>query len=397
MTGTTNHRVILLTPPGAGAIGVVRVVGPDAVSLVNQVFRPRGTRTFSRNDGGRLRYGRFVDGEETVDDVIVSVALASDPVTVDICAHGGIRIMERILQTLEGLGAELSETDADRGSVWPAENAVEREALEAISRAKTIRAVRFFSWQRDHLPGHLAKIASMCESDPGQARTALEQVIDGFSAARTLLDGATVVLIGPPNSGKSTLFNRLVGRSAALVSHVAGTTRDWVAQWVDLDGVPVQLVDTAGLRPSAEAIERDAAAASRNIIESADVRVVVLDGSEELSSDITSSTELSSPDAATVIAASKADLRHAWALSEIAASHSTKDVAALRVSALAETGLDQLGARILTALGMEPVASPGHALFTARQIDIGREILAVDGEDMKLTTDKLHHNLLSRA
>src|SRR3990172_502709 len=101
MTSGGGHRVVVLTPPGAGAIGVVRVVGPDAVSLVNQAFRPVLGGGLSATHGDRLRYGHFVDGEETIDDVIVSFTSVQGQLAIDISAHGGVRVIERILQTLE--------------------------------------------------------------------------------------------------------------------------------------------------------------------------------------------------------------------------------------------------------------------------------------------------------
>ena len=403
MTTEGGHRVVVLTPPGAGAIGVVRVVGPDAVSLVNQAFRPASGGGLSAAQGDRLRYGHFVDGEETIDDVIVSVTtLGSHEATkprshvgtgrsvVDISAHGGVRVIERILQTLERLGASVGEPGDAVGLAWPTGSQIEHEAIEALTRAKTERAVRFLAWQRENLPAELEAIALLCRSDPAVARQRLTAIADGYAVARTLMEGVTVALVGPPNSGKSTLFNRLIGRPVTVVSPQPGTTRDWVAEPVEMDGVPVTLVDTAGRRESDDPLEQQAVEVSRRITERAEVRLLLLDGSQPLSSSGKKLLEASRhwTDCLTVI--NKADAGNARPAPNVGGHNNVS------ISALTGTGCDKLLSAILAVLGYRGCVESIPCLFTARQAEAAADVLSVLPRDPMAAEQRLERCLIGR-
>jgi len=427
MISKLRHRAVVLTPPGAGAIGVVRVAGPDAVSLVNQAFFPVSGGTLSAAHGDRLRYGHFVDGTEMIDDVIVSVTTlgcheatkqfgpdltaegprsyeGSAPLAVDISAHGGVRVIERILQTLERLGASVGESGEAVALAWPTGSMIEHEAVEALTRAKTQRAVRFLAWQRENLPAELEAVALLCRSEPVEARRRLTAIADGYPVARTLIDGATVALVGPPNSGKSTLFNRLIGRSATVVSPQPGTTRDWVAEPVDIDGVPVTLVDTAGQREADDPLEQQAVEAGRRLVERAQVRLLVIDGSQPLSS---SGKELLAasrtwPGCLTVI--NKIDAGSLWnwksnlqsdsdspPLKRWGAQHKT-----VSISALTGAGCDELTSGILGVLGYRGWVESVPCLFTARQAEAAAEVLSVLAREPLAAQQRLQQCLIGR-
>ena len=403
MTTEGGHRVVVLTPPGAGAIGVVRVVGPDAVSLVNQAFRPASGGGLSAAQGDRLRYGHFVDGEETIDDVIVCVTtLGSHEATkprshvgtgrsvVDISAHGGVRVIERILQTLERLGASVGEPGDAVGLAWPTGSQIEHEAIEALTRAKTERAVRFLAWQRENLPAELEAIALLCRSDPAAARQRLTAIAEGYPVARTLMEGVTVALVGPPNSGKSTLFNRLIGRPVTVVSPQPGTTRDWVAEPVEMDGVPVTLVDTAGRRESDDPLEQQAVEVSRRITERAEVRLLLLDGSQPLSSSGKKLLEASRhwTDCLTVI--NKADAGNARPAPNVGGHNNVS------ISALTGTGCDKLLSAILAVLGYRGWVESIPCLFTARQAEAAADVLSVLPRDPMAAEQRLQQCLIGR-
>ncbi len=396
MTASVSHRVVVLTPPGAGAIGVVRLIGPDAISLVNQAFRPAAGAQLSPSEGDRLRYGHFVDGEETLDDVIVSLTTVHGRPAIDIGAHGGVRVIERILQTLERLGAAVCEPAEAVGLAWPTGSLIEREALEAMTRAKTERAVRFLAWQREHLVEALEAVASLCRSDPAEARHRLAAMAEGYSIAQRLIDGVTVALVGPPNSGKSTLFNRLIGRLATVVSPQPGTTRDWVAEPVEMDGVPVTLVDTAGRWDSADALERQAVEAGRRAVERADLRLLLVDGSAPLSQ---AGLELLAASRAwphCLVVLNKADAGSAWESWDVRTKSEELGETPLVISAVTGAGCVELVPAILAMLGYRGWVESVPCLFTPRQAEAAAMVVSALPNDPRAADERLHRDLIGR-
>ncbi|MDO8632153.1 MAG: GTP-binding protein [Phycisphaerales bacterium] len=383
MMPPSSHSAILLTPPGAGAIAVIRVVGVDAPVLVSEIFRGQSATALSGEIGDRLLYGRVVDGDEVIDDVLVSLAKSTSagrPTgsghAVDISCHGGIRVVERILQVLESRGVTIRDDAGTTFSTWPARNLVEREALEAIAAAKTGRAVRFAARLRTHLVPHLDELADRFAADPSAARRELETLVAGFSAARVLLDGVTVALVGPPNSGKSTLFNRLVGRTAAVTSPIPGTTRDWVAESVEIEGVPVTLIDTAGRHRTAESLERLAVECGLSRIQSADVILPVLETSRELGNAEKDVLTAMRTGWFRVIVANKSDLEPVWSKADLQGIQPSIPSELVRVSAITGLGCSDLLQRLLERLGVTGFDDSRVCLFTERQAGIAYRALS---------------------
>lgn len=370
MTPLSANCAYVLTPPGTGAIGVVRVVGPDAESIGRSVFRPAG-----RWVEASLQYGTFIDGDTIVDDVIVSRSLHANPPAIDICAHGGVRVIERILLVLQGLGASLETKPNHAYCPWPTRDAIEREAIQALVKAKTERAVVFLAYQRNELPKAVRRMADLCERNPNEAFHEIEKITNSFSVVRTLLDGATVAIVGATNAGKSTLFNRLVGRQAAVVSEQAGTTRDWVSADIEFDGFPISLIDTAGRRNDADPLEADALAAVQEKIAHATVRLVLVDGTAGLSTDVAQTIRGYQSLGPCIVAATKSDLALAWNLDEFTSSIGVQRGAVVRVSAQDPDGIEDFSQILSSILSTETNFSQAPAAFTIRQMDFFNEAL----------------------
>ncbi len=377
MTAGPVNSSMLITPPGAGAIAVVRVTGPDALQIVDQVFRAGNGLAFSAQPVDRVVYGRFVASGETIDEVLVSRVPESDPPAVDLCAHGGVRIVERVLQALESAGAQMRPGLIENTGVWKAANLIEQEAVDALCQAKTSRAVRFLARQQANLVPALEDIAALFRTDPEQAAAdELRTMLRGVRAARTLIEGATVAIVGPPNSGKSTLFNQLVGKTAALVSPHAGTTRDWVAQPVEMSGVPVVLVDTAGRHQpggvlEAQAIERGLGASAE-----ARVRLIVLDRSQPVDPGVAELTGPRRSGSDCLIVINKGDLKRVWDVSTLPAELAKLSADRIELSALTGAGVDLLVERIVQLLGFEGWVDTQPHLFTIRQHEVVTRLLA---------------------
>lgn len=378
--GSANHSR-LLTPPGTGAIAVIRITGPRAGRIVGRFFQPvnhpgQGSTAEQLDSllaGRRLRYGYLVDANEVIDDVIVARVSAGEVAAYDISAHGGIRVAQRILALFEREGAPLRDEGEALAPIWPQKNLIEQEALEALRTAKTSRCVCFLAWQRRHLASRLQALTSC--GDSATAEQGLQAMFDRYRSARWLIDGATLVIVGPPNSGKSTLFNRLMGRSAAIVSDKAGTTRDWVAEPIELGGVPITLVDTAGRHDTADTLEHDAIARGASIGRRADLRILLFDGSEPLPLamyDTTALLDLKAPD---ILVVNKADLKAAWRVEELSVGVSGGLAAPLAISARTGEGIAALEQRVLGTLGLDNGPDEAPAIFTARQYELAGRML----------------------
>lgn len=356
----------LLTPGGTGAIGVIQVDGPGALQIANHCFQPTHGEPLATTDDGRIRFGQLLDNHKAIDDVLAVVMSQQGQWVVRLSCHGGIRVVERILAVLEKLGAPLDDTAMAIDAAWPADNELHRELIDALCHVRTERAARFYSWQMTNLGHTLVDLAARCEADPEAVAQALSGMVDRFGAARTLLTGADVAITGPPNVGKSTLFNRLIGRDAALVSPLAGTTRDWLREPLDFNGVPVNLVDTAGLGADGEDADLEAEASGVAAVESANLHLAVRDAcSESIGKLFATLTELPLK-STTVLVINKIDLlspTQRKALQE--ACNQSKQVVAL--SATTGEGLAGLTAAVTQALGVDRLGDQFLAFFTHRQ------------------------------
>ena len=250
------NRVLLLTPPGTGAIAVVRVVGPNVDAFLKQHFSVPARV-------GAATHGRLIDLDQTIDDpLVVRVGEA----IADINLHGGAWLVQRVIDLAAREGFErIHQTIPLPQEGLDAANLIEEEMLAWLPNARTEQAVRLL------LAQPTAWNQLLCSPfDP--------DVIEATLSRRTLhwmLNRPTVAIVGPANVGKSTLANQLFGQSRSITADVPGTTRDWVGEVANLDGLAVMLIDTPGLRETADTIEREAIERSKGAIGGADLIVVV--------------------------------------------------------------------------------------------------------------------------
>lgn len=216
---------------------MIVLCGPEAAGVLERVFVPR----FSPPAEGVLSLGRIVDGEQTIDEGIVSL----DGERIEINIHGGPQVARAVLTLLARQGAAIRPQaggDPALAFAHPSYKnpAIAAEAAEAMLAAATPLAATAVAAQWS---GGLSALAA----DENPSAQALRRAAMALPRMRRLLEGAEVVVAGAPNVGKSTLANALAGRQVAIVSEIAGTTRDWVRNLVDIEGLPVHLTDTAGL------------------------------------------------------------------------------------------------------------------------------------------------------
>jgi small GTP-binding protein len=344
MTATTPNIAMLLTPPGSAAIAVVRIHGSGVPDLLRRHFsRPAVI--------GRCVHGNLTDGPRLIDDAVVVLA---DSETADLNLHGGPWVVRSALELAraegfvirEQMGAPLSADAIDGASE------IEKEVLAYLPLARTELGLRVLLAQQDAWKG--------LKASGGMDRNSIEPIL----ADRTLhhlLHPPTVAIVGAANVGKSTLANQLFARERSITADVPGTTRDWVGEIANVNGLPILLVDTPGLRQTEDAIERTAIERSRDKIETADAIVLVLDASRPLEGE--QSTLLAMyPLAIRVV--NKSDHAGIWDIA---------NVNGLATVATTGEGVEALrGAIVRSLCGTEQIAIDQPRCWTERQVTLLR-------------------------
>ncbi|MBR3794215.1 MAG: tRNA uridine-5-carboxymethylaminomethyl(34) synthesis GTPase MnmE [Alistipes sp.] len=284
-----NDGDIIVAPatPTGGALCLVRLSGEGSIELCDRVFR--GRRRLAEAATATLHYGEIVDGEEVVDDVVVSIFRAPHSYTaeesVEISAHGSRYVVERILALLVRCGARMAEAGeftrraflAGRMDLSQAEAVADVIAADShASHAVAATQMRgAYSQELEALRGQLLHITSLLEleldfseedvefADRGELLSLLAHTLQrvdslaaSFALGNALKEGVTVAIAGRPNVGKSTLLNRLAGEDRAMVSEIAGTTRDTIEATANIGGVVYRFVDTAGLHATDDRLEQ---------------------------------------------------------------------------------------------------------------------------------------------
>ncbi|WP_010625558.1 tRNA uridine-5-carboxymethylaminomethyl(34) synthesis GTPase MnmE [Companilactobacillus versmoldensis] len=302
------------TPPGEGGISIVRVSGDQAVNIVKRVFQGKDLAKVASHT---INYGHIVDPDtkELVDEVIVSVMRAPKTYTredvLEVNTHGGIVPTNKVLQLLIGAGARMAEPGefTKRAFLNGRLDLTQAESVMDLIRAKTDKAMQvavnqldgnlehLISGLRQEILDVLAQVEvniDYPEYDTEQMTTkmllekaqtvgkSIDELLKTAESGEILQHGLATAIIGKPNVGKSSLLNRLLDEDKAIVTDVAGTTRDVVEQYVNIDGVPLKLIDTAGIRDTEDKVEKIGVERSKKAIESADLVILVLDASRPL-------------------------------------------------------------------------------------------------------------------
>ncbi len=311
----TDTIAAISTPPGRGGIGIVRLSGPQAASIAAQLVRLRHPL-----EHGRARLADVLDedaaGEAArIDEAMVTYHAAPNSYTaedlVEIAAHGSPVVLQLLLERALRLGARLAEPGefTQRAFLSGKLDLTQAEAVRDLIAAQTLTQTRLAASQMggalsrrvEPVKHALVELVALLEAGidfaeddvdvTPQAEIArrieeltppLAALEASFARGRIVHDGLTLAIVGRPNAGKSSLFNRLVERDRAIVTATPGTTRDTVAERISLDGIPLELVDTAGLREAAEEVEQLGIARSREALADAALVVVVLDATEPL-------------------------------------------------------------------------------------------------------------------
>jgi tRNA modification GTPase len=373
----TGNRTItaLLTPLAPGALAVIGLAGPQTDAILQRVLRRPHSDRPPRLDDCRPALCRLAEGGQTVDDCIVVRVVRRDTPTAEINIHGGVRVAQRTLGLLAGQGAAIV-PGIDYCTALADANLVEGDVDRALLTAGSRRLVRWLLRQRMILPPCLARLDSLgCQE--------FDAFVRRSRTAIRLLRGLRIALVGPSNVGKSTLANRLIGTDRVLTSDQPGTTRDWVSETAFIDGWPVTLTDTAGVRRTSCPIEAEAIRRGASQARSADLVVLLLDATADAAANHRHSEELGSllpPDQPRIVVLNKCDVIQQDDLRRIVptgsagtrrlgkAVPSMHDCAVLLISALTGTGIETLEARISSLLGLHQLNENLPTAFLPGQI-----------------------------
>ncbi len=322
-----------ITPEGRGAIAVIRVWGEDAVQVVDRAFRVSQGPSIAQTADGRLRFGRIGPG---IGDESVAVILSRNPPEVEIHGHGGSAVTSITLAALAHEGAKVVASEAAVRRV-----SLEQQAENVLAACSTIRTAEILL---DQVQGALRRDLDAIRGElaGGAGTILLDALISRGEVGVRLVRGWSVVLTGRPNVGKSRLLNRLAGFDRAIVSELAGTTRDVVTLRTAFEGWPVELADTAGLHESLDPLEVAGMGLARDRLDEADLVVIVFDQSAPL---VAEDDEFAGRWPGALVVANKCDLPAGW-------TRDRPDI--LRVSAVTGEGIERLAGEIARRLVIDP-------------------------------------------
>lgn len=362
-----------MTPAG---IGIIRISGEDAFKIIDKIYKSKkGNKLLSQCDSHTVHYGFIFDAEDKIDEVMVLLMRAPNTYTredtIEIDCHGGVFVMKRILETVIKYGARPAEPGEftkraflnGRIDLSQAESVIDvinskndfalKNSLSQLNGAvldniKSIREellheIAFIESALDDpehisLDGYPQKIRIIVE----KVITVINKLLNSSDNGRILKEGINTVIVGKPNAGKSSLLNILVGSDRAIVTDIAGTTRDVLEEQINLDGITLNLVDTAGIRDTDDVVEKIGVDRAKQYADSADLIIYVIDSSTELDNNDMEIIEILK-DKNAIVLLNKSDLSTITTADKV---NKYLDKPIINISAKDRTGIDDLECKI---------------------------------------------------
>ena len=360
------------TAPGIGGIGIVRISGENTFKIIEKIFIPKTQSSIDEIKGYTLKYGNIIENGNIIDEVLVSYFKAPKSYTTEnmceINSHGGNIIVKKILELCLKNGADLAEPGeftkraflngridlAQAESVIDVINAKsDREVESGIKQlegflSKEIKSIKqeilnvlvnaevSIDYPEYDIPEVQEKeIRDMIEN----VKIKLEKLEKSFDNGKIIKDGIKTAIIGKPNSGKSSLLNAILKEERAIVTDIAGTTRDTIEEFVNINGIPLKLVDTAGIRETSDEVEKIGVKKSIKQAEEADLIIAIFDASKELTQEDLEILKLIK-EKESIILLNKVDLKTIITEKDERLKNSSANI--LKISALNKIGIEDL-------------------------------------------------------
>lgn len=393
------------TAPGIGGIGIIRMSGAQTFEILEKIFKQKKPQKIEDIKGYTIKYGHIVDNEKIIDEVLVSYFKAPKSYTTEnmceINSHGGTVILKEILELCLKNGAELAEPGeftkraflngridlAQAESVIDIINAKsEKEAKSSINQLEGFLS-RDISEIKQGILDVLVNIDVTIdypeydtpEVQKKEIKDMLENTINklsrlekSFDNGKIIKDGIKTAIIGKPNAGKSSLLNAILKEDRAIVTALAGTTRDTIEEFVTVRGVPLKLVDTAGIREAVDEVEKIGVEKSIKQAQDADLEIAIFDSSKPLDAEDLEILNLIK-NKKTIILLNKTDLKQVISEDNDRLTSVTSNI--LKISALNKTGIEELYDKI-------------SEMFNLDEINLDNEVLI---------TNLRHKNIISKA
>lgn len=390
---------------GIGGIGIVRMSGKESFTILEKIFEPKKKQTIEEIKGYTIKYGNIVEKGEIIDEVLVSYFKAPKSYTTeDMCeinTHGGNVIVRKILEMCLKNGAELAEAGefTKRAFLNGRIDLLQAESVMDVIHAKSEKEAKTGMKQ---LEGVLSRKIAEIKQDILDVMVNIEVAIDypeyevddvtnqqimdmlgkveekliklekSFDNGKIIKEGIKTAIIGKPNAGKSSLLNAILKEERAIVTEFEGTTRDTIEEFVTIEGIPLKLIDTAGIRDAKDEVEKIGIAKSREIAQDADLVIAIFDSTKELTNEDVEILKLIK-DKNNIILLNKIDLKSILTPNEPKLKEASNHI--VQMSALKETGIENLYTEIVE-------------LFQLNKINLDNEMII---------TNLRHKNLITKA
>lgn len=384
----------IATAPRRGGIGIIRISGEKSLQVAQSIFKSKSGKMIKDYNARTLIYGTVVDNEKVIDEVLVAYMKGPNSYTaedvIEINCHGGFISVKKILELILSKGVRLAEAGefTKRAFLNGRIDLSQAEAIIDVIKSKTDMAHEVAQSQLEgslakkikdlrmnvtEVLAHLEVSIDFAEEDVEEItyqtleekalelRNEIKKLYDTAESGKILRDGLKTVIVGKPNVGKSSLLNSILGENRAIVTDIAGTTRDVIEEFVNIKGIPLKIVDTAGIRETEDVVEKIGVEKSRESFSTADLVIMVLDASRKLSEEDMEILE-SLKNKKTIVLLNKMDLEPQIELEKIEEFINSEDI--IKISALKHQGIEELQDKIEAMVYHGSVKNSSNLMIT---------------------------------